>query len=168
MDRMAVQLRNVIVASDEYRRAEAAALGVGLTESAALGELYHRGPLPPSALVTRLGVASASVTTLLDRLTAAGLAQRVPHPTDRRSVLVVLTPRGRQATAAMFAVFTEDILRAVHSAQPEHVREFTAVLARIAAALHQRVADPATVARDLTRRVAEGGPDSSTPSTEPV
>ncbi|MEJ8278145.1 MarR family winged helix-turn-helix transcriptional regulator [Pseudonocardia spirodelae] len=161
MDRMAVQLRNVIVATDEYRRAEAAALGVGVLEAAALGELYHRGPLPPSALVIRLGIASASVTSLLDRLTAAGLARRERHPTDRRSVLIVLTPEGRRAIAAMFDMFTEDILAAVQHARPEHVREFTEVLAGIAASLLQRVADPDAVTRDLARRVGNGEPDAA-------
>ena len=156
---MAVQLRNVIVASDEYRRAEAQALGVGVSEAAALGELLHRGPLPPSALVTRLGIASASVTALLDRLTLAGLVVRQPHPTDRRSLLVVLTARGKTAIEAMFAMFTEDILSAVQDAHPEHVREFTEVLDRIAAALRERVADPAAIAADLSARAHPGSSD---------
>nr|WP_062395908.1 MarR family transcriptional regulator [Pseudonocardia sp. AL041005-10] len=106
MNRLALQLRDLIVATDEYRRAEAAALGIGVAEAAVLGEIHHRGPLPPSALVVRLGIASAGVTALLDRLTVAGLVQREPHPTDRRSVLVTLTPRGRAAITAMFAMFT--------------------------------------------------------------
>lgn len=158
MDRMAVQLRELVVATDEYRRVEAAALGVGLPEAAALGELYHRGPLPPSALVTRLGIASASVTALVDRLTVAGLLERQPHPTDRRSVLVVLTDRGRSAIAGIVSMFTEDILRAIEDARPEHVREFTGTLAGIAASLRARAADRDTVARDVHSRVRPADP----------
>src|SRR4051794_21545764 len=100
MKRLAEQLRSVIVATDEYRRAMASAFGVGVHEAAVLGELLHEGPLPPSALVKRLGIASASVTALLDRLEAAGYTRRERHPTDRRSVLVVLTPGGRAAINA--------------------------------------------------------------------
>ncbi|MER5674821.1 MarR family winged helix-turn-helix transcriptional regulator [Pseudonocardia alni] len=158
---MALQLRDVVMASDGYRRAEAAGLGIGVTEAVALGELHHHGPLSPSALVTRLGIASASVTALLDRLTAAGLIVRERHPTDRRSVLVVLTPRGRRTTSAMSALYAEAVLAAVREAHPEHVREFTAVLADIAASLRRRAADPATVADDLARRAGEGEADAS-------
>ncbi|MCO7193333.1 MarR family winged helix-turn-helix transcriptional regulator [Pseudonocardia sp. McavD-2-B] len=160
MNRLALQLRDLIVATDEYRRAEAAALGIGVAEAAALGEIHHRGPLPPSALVVRLGIASASVTALLDRLTVAGLVQREPHPTDRRSVLVTLTPRGRAAITAMFAMFTEDILAAVHAAQPEYVRMFTDVLGRIAASLRERLVDETAFAEELAARTgaADGDP----------
>lgn len=39
-----------------------------------------------------LGVTSASITTLLDRLTLSGHVQREPHPTDRRSNMLTATP----------------------------------------------------------------------------
>lgn len=159
MDRMAVALRELVVATDEYRRVEAAALGVGVAESVALSEVYHRGPLPPSVLVLRLGIASASVTALLDRLTLAGLLERQPNPADRRSVLVVLTPRGRSAVGAMFTMFTEDILRAIQDARPEHVREFTAALGGITASLRARAAFPEAVAQDLRARLGPADPD---------
>jgi DNA-binding MarR family transcriptional regulator len=151
MDQMATQLRNVIAAADEYRRAVALAVGVGTSESAALGELRHRGPLSPSALARRLGLASASVTSLLDRLELAGMVARQPHPTDRRSLFVTLTDRGRAAAEATFGMFAADVASAVVDAHPDHVAEFTSVLRRIAEALRARAADPkgmAAVLRD--------------------
>ncbi|WIY00477.1 MarR family transcriptional regulator [Amycolatopsis mongoliensis] len=157
MERLAEQLRAVIVATDEYRRAMASALGVGVHEAAALGELLHRGPIPPSMLVKRLGIASASVTALLDRLELAGLARRERHPTDRRSVLVVLTPAGRAAIETMFEIFRDDVYASVERAQPAHVREFTAVLAKIARTLQERAAQPAAIAACLSERVRGAG-----------
>jgi len=43
-------------------------------------------------LADHLGVTSASVTALLDRLTKTGHVQRTPHPTNRRSNMVTATP----------------------------------------------------------------------------
>ncbi|MGW3606320.1 MarR family transcriptional regulator [Micromonospora sp. NPDC005161] len=39
------------------------------------------------------------VTNAVDRLESAGLVKRTPHPTDRRTTLVDLLPKGRELTA---------------------------------------------------------------------
>ncbi|NVB82587.1 MAG: MarR family transcriptional regulator [Kofleriaceae bacterium] len=46
-------------------------------------------------LAERLVVKHHTLTELLDRLEAVGLAQREPDPEDKRVVLVSITPRGR-------------------------------------------------------------------------
>jgi DNA-binding MarR family transcriptional regulator len=38
------------------------------------------------------------MTARLDRLEKGGLIQRMPHPTDRRGVIVQLTAKGRELT----------------------------------------------------------------------
>lgn len=53
-------------------------------------------PLTPGEVTARLTVTTATVTGLLDTLAARHLARRRPHPTDRRSVLVEITDRGRR------------------------------------------------------------------------
>jgi len=164
LERLAEQLRAVIVATDEYRRGMASALGVGVHEAATLGELLHQGPLPPSALVKRLGIASASVTALLDRLELAGLTRRERHPSDRRSVLVVLTPAGRAAIEAMFAIFSDDVYTSVRRSEPEHVREFTVVLTKVAQALRDRAGQPAEIVAALNERVRAA--DGTRPDAE--
>lgn len=54
-------------------------------------------PLTPTEIARRLPVAvtTATVTGLLDTASRRGLVERRPHPTDRRRVLVHLTPAGR-------------------------------------------------------------------------
>ena len=71
-----------------------------------------RGALPMRTIGSRLQVHKTSVTNAVDRLEAAHLVQRLPHPTDRRATLVELTRSGRalaeKATAALNAeVFTD-------------------------------------------------------------
>ena len=62
--------------------------------------LSSAGSLPLGKLGARLQVHPASVTSLVDGLERAQYAQRAPHPTDRRTTLATITPRGRKVAAA--------------------------------------------------------------------
>lgn len=53
------------------------------------------GALPVTKASHRLQVHPTSVTNAVDRLEAAGLVRRAPHPTDGRGTLVELTAAGR-------------------------------------------------------------------------
>jgi len=58
----------------------------------------HRGELvTPGALAVHLGVSTASITKLLDRLERAGHITRAPHPSDRRALSVRITPATRRS-----------------------------------------------------------------------
>lgn len=63
---------------------------------------------PLGQLSKRLLVHPTTVTMVIDQLENAGLVERRPHPTDRRTVLAELTPAGHQAatkaSAALGAV----------------------------------------------------------------
>jgi len=54
------------------------------------------GPVIQRDLAVVLRVMPRTVTGIVDDLAAAGLLQRVPHPTDRRAFLVTLTDDGRR------------------------------------------------------------------------
>ncbi|MEH0109478.1 MarR family transcriptional regulator [Tersicoccus sp. MR15.9] len=72
----------------------------------------RRGELPMSRASSLLQVHPTSVTNAVDRLQAAGLVDRTPHPVDRRTTLIRLTSDGRdlarRATEALNReVFTD-------------------------------------------------------------
>jgi len=65
-----------------------------------LKTLIHLSPgaaIPMREIAQHFGVDSSYVTTLVDDLEANGLAERRPHPTDRRVKTIVLTPKGIDA-----------------------------------------------------------------------
>jgi DNA-binding MarR family transcriptional regulator len=68
----------------------------------------REGSLPLGKMGARLQVHPASVTNLIDGLERLGYATREPHPSDRRTTLAAITPRGlevaRRATEAMHAI----------------------------------------------------------------
>lgn len=57
----------------------------------------------PRRLADHLGISTAAVTTLVDRLVASGHLERVPHPTDRRSVVLVPTEQARREMSVHLA-----------------------------------------------------------------
>ncbi|HEX6507434.1 MAG TPA: MarR family transcriptional regulator [Chloroflexota bacterium] len=52
-------------------------------------------PLTPHVIADRLLVTSGTMTSLLDTLERRGLIRRVPHPSDRRKLLIEITDEAR-------------------------------------------------------------------------
>lgn len=77
-------------AMDLFDEAACRRLGVGRNDLRALNALEH-GALSSAELAERVGLTRASVTTLVDRLEAAGYVTRTPSAHDRRSVRIALT-----------------------------------------------------------------------------
>lgn len=60
-----------------------------------LDTLHSNGPLRVSELAEREAVSQPGMTTLINRLEAAGQAVRTPDPSDGRASLVAITETGR-------------------------------------------------------------------------
>ncbi|MBM9466851.1 MarR family winged helix-turn-helix transcriptional regulator [Nakamurella leprariae] len=69
-------------------------------EALVLLSFSKRGSLPMRMMGERLQLHPTSITNIVDRLEADGLARRLPHPTDRRTTLVELTDQGRERLTA--------------------------------------------------------------------
>ncbi|MFC9769910.1 MULTISPECIES: MarR family winged helix-turn-helix transcriptional regulator [unclassified Pseudarthrobacter] len=94
-----IAVTDVLDALSEYRAAETAMLrrtrpimDRGATDVLALRyvrEASRRGDgLRPTELAALLGLSSASITALIDRLVAGGVVVREPHPSDRRASIL--------------------------------------------------------------------------------
>jgi DNA-binding MarR family transcriptional regulator len=59
-------------------------------------ELLTLGPLAPTEIAEQLGINTSTATGILDRLEGLGLIQRTPSRTDRRRLMVSITPHGRR------------------------------------------------------------------------
>jgi DNA-binding MarR family transcriptional regulator len=84
------------LAGDRVEKAYAA-YGVGRPEFDLLATLRRAGEpyqLSPGALAASMMLSTGGTTARLDRLEKAGMVERSPSPSDRRGVLVRLTPHG--------------------------------------------------------------------------
>ncbi|MDR6638443.1 MarR family transcriptional regulator [Paenarthrobacter nitroguajacolicus] len=93
-------LRDYRTAEADMRRRTRASMGMGETDLLALGYLLEAEragrEVGPKELAVRLGVTSASMTSLVDRLVRSGYVTREPHPTDRRALILRPTPGSDQ------------------------------------------------------------------------
>jgi DNA-binding MarR family transcriptional regulator len=71
-------------------------LGISPQQSMAIGSLKPGEPMPMSALAEALHCDNSNITGIVDRLEAAGLAQRQADARDRRVKAVVLTKEGER------------------------------------------------------------------------
>ena len=98
----------------------------------ALDRLAAEGPLRVSELAAREAMSQPGVTLLVNRMTAAGYARRVPDPTDGRAALVAITDAGRAVLAERNAARAA-VLNAQLAQLSEHDRRLlTAALPALA------------------------------------
>jgi DNA-binding MarR family transcriptional regulator len=64
-----------------------------ITEISVLFTVRRKKAIRMSELATRIGIPASTLTGILDRLVAQGLLERSQDPNDRRSVLVITTPK---------------------------------------------------------------------------
>ncbi|MDD0858416.1 MarR family transcriptional regulator [Arthrobacter alpinus] len=91
-------MRNFNAGSNSLRATLAAKVGVSAAEMRAMSFIHAAGEMTPKELSLLLDITTGSMTAMVDRLEAAAMVTRNPHPTDRRSLLLTLTPAGRHAT----------------------------------------------------------------------
>jgi len=73
-----------------FHASVAQSMGLDPTAYKTLFVLSRLGPLSAGEIARETGLATASVTDLIDRLVAKGYVSRGPHPTDRRRIVVAL------------------------------------------------------------------------------
>ena len=66
------------------------------TQLAALATLERHGAMTPGELAEHEKVQPPSMTRVIAALSGWGLVTRAPHPTDRRQVVLTVTPAGRE------------------------------------------------------------------------
>jgi len=119
---MTARLQRFGLARDQLRSALASGAGISPADLDALEHLEAAGPLTQRQLGDRLALTSGAITMLVDRLERGGWVRRCRHPTDRRSVLVELSPQAAERTPAALAAFHARIAQIAVSV-PEPYRE---------------------------------------------
>ena len=105
------RLRALTVVLDEAAGAFAVARGLSRTDVRALIALLDREragePTSPTLLAGDLGLTTASVTALLDRLERAGHVRRTPRRDDRRRVDLAVEDSAKELGWSLFGPLIE-------------------------------------------------------------
>lgn len=78
-----------------YQDAVARSLGLGANDMKCFRVLDSEGTMTPGQLARRTGITTGGITKILDRLEKRGAIVRKQVPTDRRAVIVKVTPPSR-------------------------------------------------------------------------
>ncbi|WP_404444600.1 MarR family transcriptional regulator [Microbacterium marinum] len=135
--RVLESLRTYRAAESAMRRRTRDSMSMGENELLALRFLLRQPDHTsrPSELVKYLGVTSASVTTMLDRLEKTGRIQRVANPSDRRSIFVRATPHANEEVRETLGKMHELMYGVAVGLTPEAQEHVVAFLQKMADAV---------------------------------
>ena len=134
-------LRDALRIAGDTRAALARRLGLDATDAAAIDHLVSSPePLGPVELGNRLGIRSASATTLVDRLVQAGHVARTPHPHDRRRLSLQVTESAVGEVLEALRPMLVGVDRAVARLTPEQAEAATAFLREVTEVMREYVA----------------------------
>jgi DNA-binding MarR family transcriptional regulator len=124
-----------------HRSAEASLAEAGLTyeDFKVLISLHNNGRRSHGALSRDLMVSTGAMTNRLDKLEAAGLVRRERDPSDRRGVLLELTPEGRDRLDAYIAIGGARETELLHELAPEEKRQLNGLLRRLLLSLQSEL-----------------------------
>ncbi|GHG46604.1 hypothetical protein GCM10012320_12730 [Sinomonas cellulolyticus] len=134
-------LRDYRAAESAMRRRTRDAMSMGETDLLALRYLLEaesRGQqLSPKDLAVRLGITSASMTSLIDRLVRSGHVRREPHPTDRRALVLRPTPGSDDEVRKTLGAMHERMISAAGNLSKDEADTVIRFLENIRAAVDQ-------------------------------
>jgi DNA-binding MarR family transcriptional regulator len=122
-----------------YLEAHTRALGVSPSEGHLLTYLHSYAPAPVGELVRVFGMKQSTLTSMLDRLERAGLLRREVNGSDRRSLLVHVTPTGSELAERLNACLETLEAEIRRHLAPEQVAAFRAFAAAVEKATDVRL-----------------------------
>lgn len=115
-DQSLIAIRRIFRATEIYGRELAKAAGLTAVQIRVLQIVDENGQATSKEISQRMGVAQATMTSLVDRLVAKGMVERRRSEADRRQTNIFITEAGRAA-----------VKKAPDPLQQRYVKQFTAL-----------------------------------------
>jgi len=111
----------------------------GLTQPqfGALESLGHLGSMQIGELCRKQLVSGGNMTVVVDNLEKDGLVERVPHPEDRRAIIVRLTAKGKKLFEDTFPKHAQYVAKIASVLTEQEQEELSRLLKKLGTGLHQ-------------------------------
>ncbi len=106
-------------------------LGLGVAHVPVLVALAEEGQLTQAEIAHRTHIEQPTAAALLQRMTAAGLIDRTPHPTDRRATRIDLSARAHALLPDALELLAEANSEATAGLTAAEVATLHALLGRV-------------------------------------
>ena len=127
-DRVLRALRRISRAVDQHSRRLAESIQVTGPQLVCLREIIAAGEITPGRLSAEVALSKATLTGIVDRLTARGLIERERDKVDRRRVLIRATPEGEKLSAAAPSPLQDKLSRNLERLSEEQREQVSHVL----------------------------------------
>jgi len=142
-------LRRILRATEQHERTLAQATGLTPAQLRVLQIVVATGPdgTTPTALATQMGVSQATITALVDKLSARGLVARQRSRIDRRQTYVMCTASGTDAVAQSPDALQQRFSNAFDQLEDWEQSLLVASLQRVASMLDDESVEPIAIDR---------------------
>ncbi len=134
-------MRSYRAAESAMRRRSQASMGMGENDLIAMRYLLRATAegkaVGPKELAQYLGITSASITVLLDRLEKNGHLTRQPSPFDRRALIIVPSTPSSELEAATLGDARPELLQIIEGLSEDDAETVVAFLTRMRDAVDQ-------------------------------
>ncbi len=96
-----------------------------------LEALLHLGPLNQKALGEKLLKSGGNITLVVDNLEKSGWVERHQDPEDRRSMLVHLTPEGKEFISSYFPKHLDRIMQEFNMLSEQELEELARICKKL-------------------------------------
>lgn len=104
---------------------------ITVSQFGVLEALYHLGPLNQKALGEKLLKSGGNITMVIDNLEKSGWVERRQDPSDRRSMLINLTPEGKKFIADYFPKHLDRIMEEFEVLSDEELEELARICKKL-------------------------------------
>jgi DNA-binding MarR family transcriptional regulator len=132
-------LRGLIGSLTRSARSIESHTGITNAQLFLLRQFTTAAPMSVNELAERVHARQNTVSSVVGRLTAAGLVEKLRSSTDGRRAALSLTPKGRRLLARAPASPTEVLIAALASLSPREARHLTEGLGALVALLKLKI-----------------------------
>lgn len=108
-DELTAAVLKLMRSIDRNRGRIGAEANLTFSELRAISRITEAGQLTPKQLAEDLEMTTGAITAITTSLVNADMVRRLPHPTDRRSLLLELAPGGVKVMSLIYEEFEETV-----------------------------------------------------------
>ncbi|WP_409347205.1 MarR family winged helix-turn-helix transcriptional regulator [Paenibacillus sp. MBLB4367] len=122
-----------------YQQNVAASLGLYNNDFLSIDILHEKGPITAGELSKLTGLATGSVTALIDRLEKNGFVRRQNDPNDRRKVIIVPLYENKEEVSNTYLPLHAAMIKLASSYKVEELELITQFLDKASSVLEEQI-----------------------------
>lgn len=147
-ENLTLRMRGLGTRTVLYQQHIAASLGLYNNDFLSVDILHEKGPITAGELSKLTGLATGSVTSLIDRLEKNGFVRRQNDPNDRRKVIIVPLYEQKEEVSNAYHSLHAAMIKLASSYTEEELELITQFLGKASTVLEEQIHDLSPTTRN--------------------